>query len=474
MKQSGYRTVFHIYLIFFLSLLGTILVAGVFFFLLITVQKPDGTVARSDWPGIFAKDFKEQIIFIDDKPQISRPGMTMLQDNMVGVQVLSPSGAELYSFQKPEQAPDNYTGADLIRLVRTGETGDSGITVFAELIANDGQEYVCLLYFPMDISKVTMYFNGDRFAGGKSIILPVASALILLVSMFGFIYGFWMTNAVKRLGVSIRDISCRSYLPVRKEGAFRDLYENLNALDSEIRAGDMLQKQTDRMREEWIANITHDLKTPLSPIRGYAEMLYGGSVKSEEQCRRYAGIMLKNSSYMGRLIDDLKLTYQLKNNMLPVNRRERNLVRFLKELIIDILNDPDYESRTISFESESETILWPFDETLMTRAFRNLIINAFEHGESDTEVTLRVTPAGEALSVALADNGKGLTDEESRCLFERYYRGKHTEQKTEGTGLGLAIAKEIVELHQGTISVNGVPGTGTTFHIKFHYCAPVI
>ena len=89
------------------------------------------------------------------------------------------------------------------------------------------------------------------------------------------------------------------------------------------------------MREDWIANITHDLKTPLSPIRGYAEVLLEKGGENEAQVRRYAGIVLKNASYMEGLIDDLKLTYQLENGMLPLRAVEGDVVRFLRELAID-------------------------------------------------------------------------------------------------------------------------------------------
>lgn len=199
----------------------------------------------------------------------------------------------------------------------------------------------------------------------------------------------------------------------------------------------------------------------------YAEILQETGGKSQEQSRRYAGIMLKNISYMETLIDDLKLTYQLENGMLPINREEKNIVRFLKELAIDILNTPEYENRTIHFESPEEIVLYSFDQTLLTRAFRNVIINAFVHGEEHTEVTLRLLVSDSTLEIYVADNGKGMKPETTEHLFDRYYRGTNTEQKPEGSGLGLAIAKGIIEIHSGTISVSSIPTVGTTFQIEF-------
>ena len=467
MKRSGYRTIFHIYLIFFLSLLGAVLLAGCLIFMTISIQTPDGIIARSDWPKTFTEDFKDQIIFIEAAPQIKQAGIALLRDNGVGIQILDPSGCEVFSYQEPDQVNTIYSSAELLQLFQTGKLENSETTTFVGIASNAGTDYIYMLYFPVDVSKVTMYVNGERFAGGKTIILPILSAMLLLVLISGVLYGIFTTKAMKRMTTSIQEISLRSYLPIQDHGMFHDLYDSLNILDAEIRASDQLRIQTDKIREEWIANITHDLKTPLSPLKGYAEILQETGGKSQEQSRRYAGIMLKNISYMETLIDDLKLTYQLENGMLPINREEKNIVRFLKELAIDILNTPEYENRTIHFESPEEIVLYSFDQTLLTRAFRNVIINAFVHGEEHTEVTLRLLVSDSTLEIYVADNGKGMKPETTEHLFDRYYRGTNTEQKPEGSGLGLAIAKGIIEIHSGTISVSSIPTVGTTFQIEF-------
>lgn len=467
MKRSGYRTIFHIYLIFFISLLGAVLLAGCLFFLTITVQMPDGRLVRSDWPKDFTESFREEIIFADSMPQIKQTGMESLQENEIGIQLLDPSGREVFSYQEPEQAKAVYSGAELLRIAETGKLEAGEAAAFAGTVSNSGNEYAYILFFPVDVPKVTMYVNGKRFASGKTIILPILSVLLLLVLVSGVLYGLFTTKAIKRLISAVGEIAARNYLPVQEHGVFQDLYESLNGLDAEIRAGDQLRQQTEKMREEWIANITHDLKTPLSPVKGYAEILYEADEKSEEQYRRYGQIILKNAAYMETLIDDLKLTYQLDNKMLPVNLEEQNIVRFLKELVIDILNTPEYENRTVHFESSADTISFQFDQRLFTRAFRNLIINAIVHGEKNSEVTLSVSESDTVLKVLVADNGKGMKPETVEHLFDRYYRGTDTGQKAEGSGLGLAIAKGIIELHRGTISVSSVPSVGTAFQMEF-------
>lgn len=88
MKQSGYKTIFHIYLLFFLAFLGTVILAGVLVFMTITIRTPDGMTARSDWPKTFTEDFAEHIIFIDSRPQVDQSGIELLRDKGAGIQIL--------------------------------------------------------------------------------------------------------------------------------------------------------------------------------------------------------------------------------------------------------------------------------------------------------------------------------------------------------------------------------------------------
>lgn len=448
-------------------LLGTIIAGITLFYLLITVHTSGGKAVKSDWPKVFTEQFKDQIIFTNHKAQVKQMGIEQLQENEIGLQVLDSSGHELFSYQTPKQANTSYSSTELLHLYQTGELKNSDTTSFIGTVNDDGNDYAYVLYFPIKVSKITMYLNGDRFTGGKTIFFFVVGVLFIVVLVSGMMYGFWTTRMINKLTTSIKEIASRSYVPIQAGGAFQNIYDSLNTMDTEIRASDLLQAQTQKMREEWISNITHDLKTPLSPIKGYAELLQEHGATTKQQGDQYARVMLKNVAYMETLIDDLKLTYQLEGGMLPLKRQEHNIVRFLKELVIDILNHPEYEQRKIHFGTTQDTILFTFDQTLMKRGIQNLIINALVHGGEDTEVSLQVFLFDSILQIVVFDNGKGMTAEEVKMLFQRYYRGTNTEHKSEGTGLGLAIVKSIVEQQGGSISVSSIVDVGTTFLIQF-------
>lgn len=281
--------------------------------------------------------------------------------------------------------------------------------------------------------------------------------------------GLWLIVHLSKIKKGIENISQRTYTKLPEKGIFSEVYGALNKLDMEIRNTDKVQKETQRVRSEWIANITHDLKTPLSPIKGYAELLTSNTEFDKETIQEYGEIILKNVNHTEKLINDLKLTYQLDSGAMPFHPQKINLVRYVKELVIDIVNDPAFKDRDIVFESKVQDLEISLDTDLFRRAMNNLIINALTHNPQETKVKISIDMnADKEAYIYISDNGKGMSEEEQAELFNRYYRGTNTKEKPDGSGLGLAIAKQIITLHGGVIEVKSKLNAGTQFTIIFH------
>lgn len=465
MHKPSYKIILRSYLIFFIIFLCLIFTVIGIFLSLITIQQPNGKYVRSDWAKKFTEDFDEQVVFIDNKPRIKQSGLEKLQENKLWLQILDSNGNIIYGFSEPKDHKNYYSNSELLVLANQNNSSDG--TVYFNTITNNKNDFIYIIHFPLNISKVNMFFDGTKFIGGKSIIFSIIGIIFLMILVFGIAYSYWVTKCISNITASVSDIAKRIYFPIKIKGVFADVYDSLNLLNEEIHKSDEIQKKTDIMREEWISNITHDLKTPLSPIKGYAELLTDSSIThSSEKINKYASIMLKNIEYTNKLISDLKLTYQLQNGILPLNKKNGDLVRFLKELSIDILNYPEYESNIIEFKNDIDSIDFSFDYTLLKRAFSNLIINAFTYGNKNTKVVVHIA-LNKKIEIIISDNGKGMTREEVSNLFNRYYRGTNTKQRIEGTGLGLAITKQIVEIHGGDISVESELGLGSSFYICF-------
>lgn len=169
-------------------------------------------------------------------------------------------------------------------------------------------------------------------------------------------------------------------------------------------------------------------------------------------------------------MNDLKLTYQLDSGTMPFHPQTVRITRYVKEWIIDIINDPAFSDRDIVFESNVPELYADIDSDLFRRAVTNLVINALVHNPSDTKVSVTLdSDNSSGILLSICDNGKGLSKSEQERLFERYYRGTNTKEKPEGSGLGLAIANQIVTLHGDNITVKSQPSVGTEFviHIPF-------
>jgi len=131
-----------------------------------------------------------------------------------------------------------------------------------------------------------------------------------------------------------------------------------------------------------------------------------------------------------------------------------------------VLNNPKYEKRRVQFNIGTEPIIFSFDKNLLQRAFTNLIYNSLVHNDEDTEITINIDKQ-EKIYIEIEDNGRGIPEEDLDKLFERYYRGTDTGESHKGSGLGLNIAKQIIELHGGTIDVESTRGAGTKFIVTF-------
>ena len=453
-------------------LLSMTLLAGIvtsigLFYYMFSIPEPEG-MSLAHWPQTFTNNFSSWTTYEGGELSIEQIGLDRLDEYGLWIQFLDESGQEIFSYNKPVGYPEKYSASELLAL--SSSDYQNGYTVFVNSLEDSEESCSYCIGFPYDIGKYMLHYNGDRVARlspvARIIILAVLSALIIVV----LIYGFWLSRKLSGITKGIKNISLRTYQPLQENGMFGEIYSALNKMDRDIHRADQISQETETTRREWIANITHDLKTPLSPIKGYAELLTDSSDKEKQTVQEYGSIILKNINYTENLINDLKLTYQLDSGAIPYNPQKIRITRCVKEWVIDIVNDPAFSDRDIAFESSVPELYADIDSALFRRAVTNLILNALTHNPAETTVSVTLdTDKNGSILLSVRDNGNGLSESEQSKLFERYYRGTNTKEKPEGSGLGLAIANQIVTLHGGEITVKSQLGIGTEFiiHVPF-------
>ena len=448
----------------FLVLVVLFIGAGIgLFYILFSIPEPEG-LSLATWPNRFTDNFS--IWMKNDKGtlQIEDIGLERLDEYDLWLQVIDETGQEVFSHNKPENFLAKYTASELMAF-STSDYED-GNTVFVSSFEEDGQTWNYLIGFPYDVGKYMLYYNGEVVGRLKPVFTLSLFGVIFAGSALFLIYGIWLTRQTGKIAKGIGNISRRVYKTIPEKGTFGSVYMALNKMNEEIRHSDQIKEETDRVRREWITNITHDLKTPLSPVKGYAELLADGTDVDTKTAQEYGAIILKNVDYAEKLMNDLKLTYQLESGAFPFHPQQVRLVRYLKELVIDIANDPAFSNRDIEFACDLPEFTVSIDPDLFHRAISNLVINALVHNPPTTKVIVSVLKEKENIYISVRDNGIGISEAEQAELFTRYYRGTNTKEKTEGSGLGLAIAKQIIVLHGGEIAVKSKIGEGTEFSIR--------
>lgn len=221
---------------------------------------------------------------------------------------------------------------------------------------------------------------------------------------------------------------------------------------------------TDKFRQELIANVSHDLRTPLSIMQGYAEtLMIKKETLSEEERDRYLSVVLESTGKLSVLVEQLFQYSKLEANQ--VNPQKEQFL--LNELVSDVLVAYQLKAkeRNITLKLEAENNLPPVfaDLALTERVLQNLIDNAFKFTPDGGTVTIRLTHASAGIQVQVVDTGVGIAQEDQAYIFERY-KQLHTDAfAKKGMGIGLAIVKKILELHQSSIQVASTPGKGASF-----------
>lgn len=243
---------------------------------------------------------------------------------------------------------------------------------------------------------------------------------------------------------------------------------SFNEMAQRLYESEKIQMEYEENRKTLIANISHDLKTPITAIQGYIEALQDESIHNPEDKEKYLRVIHHNTIYINKLIDDLFLFSKLDMQKLDFVYETVCITAFMNDIMEEYTLDMEEKNIVFSYVNEL-TGEYPveLDGKRFHQAFNNLISNAVKHGpEQGLAIKVRMYQRGEEICLTICDNGHGIPSDKLPYIFDRFYR-IDTERKKDYvcTGLGLAIAKELIEAHNGKITVSSVEQQGTCFTI---------
>ncbi|WP_110114086.1 ATP-binding protein [Bacillus sp. CGMCC 1.16541] len=226
-------------------------------------------------------------------------------------------------------------------------------------------------------------------------------------------------------------------------------------------------KKLEQMRKDFVANVSHELKTPITSIKGFSETLLEGAMEDTQLREQFLHIILKESERMQGLIQDLLDLSKVEQQGFKLNVQAVNVKVMLEEIVMVLSNKTEEKDIELETKLPEDEVWIQGDTQRLKQVFINLISNAVTYTPKGGHVQAELIELDEEIIVKVSDTGIGISTEEIPRIFERFYRvDKARSRNSGGTGLGLAIVKHLIEAHKGQIEVTSTVGEGTVFSVR--------
>lgn len=284
------------------------------------------------------------------------------------------------------------------------------------------------------------------------LVLVVNIAIILLIYV---VANMKFLKPVKPITKGIQDLSVGEPVHIPEKGLLSDISANINRTSNILQEQRQQLKKKETARANWIAGVSHDIRTPLSMVMGYAGQLKDDANLTDEE-RQMAEVIVKQSERMKNLINDLNLASKLEYNMQPVNLAKQNLIAIVRQVVVDFINMDIEDKYPIAWQTDEVLTICPVnaDKDLLKRAVSNLIQNSINHNEQGCKIYVCVMTDDSNCTVVVADNGVGATNEQIEKLNNApHYMVCDNNTTEQRHGLGLLIVKQIVAAHGGITTI---------------------
>lgn len=224
-------------------------------------------------------------------------------------------------------------------------------------------------------------------------------------------------------------------------------------------------RKLENIRKDFMANVSHELKTPLTNILGYAETLSGGALLDEEFCQRFVNKIENNARYLQNLVKDLLNLAAIEYGQWKLNFENINLLSVLRELKTFYQDECDEKEIALEFQVD-ENLNLHVDPQSLRQVLGNLVDNALKYSKAHGKIIVKSMIENNEIIISVQDGGVGLSEADAARVFERFFRADKSRSE-KGTGLGLAIVKHLVQSHQGRVEVDSKLGEGSCFSVIF-------
>ena len=299
-------------------------------------------------------------------------------------------------------------------------------------------------------------------------------AIFVILIFTSFMLTRWIHHGVfdpiNQLNVAMKKIKDGNFdymLSTESKGEIGDLYRNYEDMRLRLKESTEEKLQQEKQNRELISNISHDLKTPITAIKGYMEGIMDGVADTPEKMDKYIKTVYNKANDMDRLINELTIYSGIDNNRIPYNFHRINVAEYFGDCIEEVgleLESKNIELNYSNLVSPDTVII--ADPEQMKRVINNIISNSVKYMDKEKGVIdIRILDEVDSVRIEIEDNGRGIAAKDLPKIFERFYRTDTSRNSSKGgSGIGLSIVKKIIEDHGGYIWATSKEGEGTCMH----------
>ena len=307
-----------------------------------------------------------------------------------------------------------------------------------------------------------------RFMG--YLVLAIVVILILTSALITAWVNQDIYKPIKELSIAMRKIAEGDFgyrLTQKQEGEVGRLYDNYEQMRLQLKENEEEKMQNEKKSKELVSNISHDLKTPITSIKGYVEGIMDGVADTPEKMDKYIRTIYNKANDMDKLINELTTYSGIDSNKIPYHFHVLNMADYFQDCVEEVGLDLEQKDIQLNYTNlaPADTCIVADPEQLK-KVINNIISNSVKYmGHDKGIIDIRILDEGESVRIEIEDNGKGIAAKDIGNIFERFYRTDSSRNSLQGgSGIGLSIVKKIIEDHGGYVWATSKEGEGTCMH----------
>lgn len=401
------------------------------------------------------------------------------------VEILDENKHLIYTKGNKKDSKTDYQEEDLFNFGEKFDKDDSKIDYIIipqTFRTSEGKLYYCLAKYPSDKIAINADLKLPPYKVGKVIydaIIKGALIFVLLLILNIIIYSIWTARkiinplqTITQAMLAMVDGEPDIRLELNAEKEFMIISNTFNYMADKLRTSEKEKQTIEDSKTRMLLDLSHDIKTPITVIQGYAKTLSDGMVNDETQKQRYYETIYRKSEMVSELVDDLFEFVKLESCDYKLAYEHVDFAEFIRKILAEFYDELEEKNYNLDIRIPDEALFVSFDQKLIKRAISNIITNAIKYNAEGTTVRVEILSQNENLVLEIADSGKGIPEAIKETLFDAFVRGDTSRKSDGGTGLGLAIANKIFQRHGWCINLaEGSENEKTVFSILLNNAA---